>query len=73
MQLSVKYGNIIVRMTTGLLVIAALAGCANQPQAGPVAANAIHCMAAETLVCAHRMGKVISCACKSQAALDDIF
>jgi len=73
MQLSVKYGNTIVRMTTGLFDDRCVAGCANQPQAGPVAANAIHCMAAETLVCAHRLGKVVSCACKSKAALDDIF
>lgn len=73
MQLLDKYKNRIVRIIAGLLMSAAVAGCANQSQGDPVASNGGQCPAGATLVCAHRMGEVISCSCKSKSGLEDVF
>ena len=73
MQLIDKYKNRIVRIIAGLLMSAAVTGCVNQSQADPVAGNGGQCPAGTTLVCAHRMGEVISCSCKSKAGLEDVF
>jgi hypothetical protein len=50
-----------------------VAGCANRSLADPVASNGDQCPTGTTLVCAHRMGEVVSCSCKSKVGLEDVF